>query len=234
MKNLNLLILFLIFLPIALLAQQKINYKKTSSGLEYAIIKNGGGEKVQKGYRIYINFTTRIRPDSVFDSNAGKPYVFILGQEEVLKGWDEGISLLAVGDSAHIRIPPSLAYGERKLGSIPANTTLLLEVKILKVEQAFYNLSAKDTLTYASGLKKILISKGSSETAKTFHNVSMQFTGYVLNQKGYKRIFQSSLTNSTLAVFQLGTGRMVKGLDQGIATMTVGEKATFIVPPALG
>ncbi len=237
MKNNYAVILLLLFFSDVLLAQQKkINYKKTPDGLEYAIVKKGEGEKVKKGYRIYINFTTHIKPDSVFDTNtnSGKPYAFILGQEEVLKGWDEGVSLLSVGDSVMFRIPPNLAYGEKKLGRIPANTTLLLEVKILKSEQAFYDLSGKDTATSPSGLKKILVSKGKGETAKAFNNVTMQFTGYILNQDKYKRIFQSSLTNSTLAIFQLGTGRMVKGLDEGIATMKVGEKATFIVPPALG
>lgn len=227
----------LFFLANTLFAQQKkIHYKKMPSGLEYVIIKKGKGEKTQRGYRIYLNYTTRIKPDSVFDSNtgAGKPYSFILGQEDVLKGWDEGISLLSVGDSAWFRIPPALAYGEKKLGSIAANTTLLLEVKILKEEQAFYNLLGKDTIIYPSELKKILISNGTGKTAKAFNNVTMQFTGYIIDKKGHKRVFQSSLTNSTLAIFQLGTGRMVKGLDEGIATMKVGEKATFIVPSALG
>ncbi len=216
-------------------AQKKVNYLKTSSGLEYALVKKGSGKKVKNGCRIYVNYTTRIKPDTVFDSNSNsKPYAFIQGQEEVLKGWEEGISLLREGDSAHFKIPPTLAYGEKKLGTIPANTTLLLEVKIVKVEQAFYNLSGKDTITFPSGLKKILISKGTSEHVKPFNNVTMQFTGYVLNKNGYKRVFQSSLTNSNLAVFQLGAGRMVKGLDEGIATMQIGEQSTFIVPPYLG
>lgn len=217
-------------------AQKKSAYKKTSTGLEYSIIKKGNGEKLKNGFRVYVNYTTYIKPDSIYDSNAerGKPFAFILGQEEVLKGWDEGIALLSVGDSAHFRIPPALAYGTKKVGSIPANTTLTLHVKILKTEQAFYDLTNKDTITFPSGLKKIVISKGNGEKAKPYHNVTLHFTGFILNPKGYQRVFQSSLTNSTLAVFQLGTGRMVKGLDEGIATMHIGEKATFILPPALG
>lgn len=235
-KKLPYLLLIFFFTANLVAQSQKLNYKKTPSGLEYIIIKKGTGEKTKKGDRIYINFTTRINPDSVFDSNlsSGKPYTFILGQEEVLKGWEEGISLLSVGDSAHFRIPPTLAYGEKKIGSIPANTTLLLAVKVVKTEQAFYNLIGKDSLTFPNGLKKILISTSKGEMATPYNEVTMQFTGYVVNKKGYKRVFQSSLTNSTLAIFQLGTGRMVKGLDEGIQTMRIGEKATFIVPPNLG
>lgn len=224
----------ILFLSATTFAQKKISYKRTSSGLEYSIIKKGKGEKVQKGYRVYINYTSRIQPDSIFGSNEGRPYAFILGQEEVLKGWDEGVALLSVGDSAFFRIPPALAYGEKKLGKIPANTTVLLEVKVLKMEQAFYTTTGKDTITFPSGLKKIMVSKGNGEIVKPFNNVTLQFTGYLLDKSGYKHIFQSSLTNSTLAIFQLGAGRMVKGLDEGIATMKAGEKATFIIPPALG
>ena len=235
-KRIYLLLLTLFFTATLFAQSQKLNYKKTPSGLEYVIIKKGSGEKTKKGYRIYVNFTTRIKPDSVFDSNSasGKPYAFILGQEEVLKGWEEGISLLSVGDSAQFRIPPSLAYGEKKLGSIPANTILLLSVRVVKIEQAFYNLSGKDSIKYPSGLKKFIVSQSKGEMAKPFNEVTMQFTGYILNSKGYKRVFQSSLTNSTYAIFQLATGRMVKGLDEGIQTMRIGEKATFIVPPNLG
>lgn len=228
--------LFMLLYSVAIAQHKKINYKKTASGLEYTVVSKGNGEKLKNGYRIYVNYTTYIKPDSIYDTNAGreKPFAFILGQEEVLKGWDEGIALLSVGDSAHFRIPPALAYGTKKVGSIPANTTLLLHVKVIQMEQAFYNLANKDTISFPSGLKKITISKGTGEKAKPFNNVTMKFTGYILNQKGYQRTFQSSLTNSTLAIFQLGTGRMVKGLDRGIATMHVGEKATFILPPELG
>ena len=227
---------FLFLISVSFGQQKKVNYKKTDNGLEYVIVKKGTGQRVKKGYRIYVNYTTYIKPDSVYDSNAerGKPFAFILGQEDVLKGWDEGIALLSVGDSAHFRIPPELAYGTKKLGSIPANTTLLLHIRVIEMEQAFYDLLGKDTITFPSGLKKILINKGTGEKAKPFSNVTMQFTGYILNPKGYQRVFQSSLTNSALAVFQLGTGRMVKGLDEGITTMHVGEKASFILPPALG
>ena len=233
---LGFMILFLFISVVSFAQQQKIKYRKTASGLEYALIKKGAGEKLKNGYRVYINYSLYIKPDSVYDSNIerNEPYSFLLGQEDVLKGWDEGIALLNVGDSAHFRIPPQLAYGSRKIGSIPANSTLLLHVKVIRTEQAFYDLKGKDTLTFSSGLKKITIAKGNGEKAKRSYNATMQFTGYIFDTKGFPRVFQSSLTNSTLAIFQIGSGRMIKGLDEGVATMSIGEKATFIVPPALG
>jgi peptidylprolyl isomerase len=210
--------------------------KKTTSGIEYKILTKGIGKKCKKGFRVFINYTTKIKPDTIFDSNLnlGKPFSFILGQEEVLKGWDEGLLLLSVGDSAEFKIPPMLAYGEKKKGSIPANTTLQFNVKVVKLEQAFYDLQKKDTILFKSGLKKIIGSVGKGQKVKVFNNVTIGFTGYFVNSQGYKLIFQSSHANSSFATFQLGIGRMVQGLDEGIATMNVGEKSTFIIKPELG
>ena len=111
---------------------------------------------------------------------------------------------------------------------------MLLEIKVVAVEKAFFSHIGKDSISHPNGLKKILVEKGEGEVVKPFTNVTMAFTAYILNSKGQKRIFQSSLTNSELAVFQLGAGRMLKGLDEGIITMKVGEKSTFIIPPHLG
>jgi peptidylprolyl isomerase len=234
MKQLSLKLLAFFFIPILSFSQNKAFYKKTESGIKYRIIKKGNGTKCKKGLRIYINYSTKIKPDTIFDHNTGKPYAFILGQGEVLKGWDEGVSLLSVGDSAQFLIPPHLAYGEKKIGSIPANTTLELNVRIVNVEEAFFNLINKDTITYKSGLKKIIVESSKNEKVIPFNIVTVKFTGYFLSKEGYKLIFQSSQTNSDVAIFQLSVGKMIRGLDEGIATMNVNEKATFIVPPELG
>lgn len=236
MKKLVFLYSIMLFVCINVNGQNKqIKYKKTPSGLEYAIITGGKGKKVQSGYQVSINYTTRLKPDSIFDSNSGlkHPFSFILGQGEVLKGWDEGISLLNVGDSASFRIPPQLAYGEKKVGKIPANSTIFLEVKVLKANQAFYDLTKKDTTTIVKGLKKIKIQEGTGKSAVNFENVTIGYTGYYINEKKQRKIFESSSINDLPATFQLGTGRFLKGLDIGISGMKTGEKSTFIISPDL-
>ena len=64
----------------------------------------------------------------------GQPFQFILGQGQVIPGWDEGIALLRVGSTAQLRIPPQLAYGPQGAGGvIPPNAELIFEVELLGV-----------------------------------------------------------------------------------------------------
>ena len=72
-----------------------------------------------------------------FDSSVGSesPLVFALGTGRVIKGWDQGIEGMNVGETKILKIPPELAYGERgKGGIIPPNATLLFEVKLMEVK----------------------------------------------------------------------------------------------------
>lgn len=231
---------FLIFIfgALRVFAQPDITfrYKKTSSGLEYKILKKGKGRKVQASVRCFVSYSYYHKTDTgtlkAITELSKKD--FIVGQDDVLKGWDEGFLLLKEGDSAVFKIPPDLAYGNKKVGSVLPNSTLYLFARLTKVQDAFFDHRNKDTIKFPSGLKKILVSKGYGQLPQPFDNVRMQFTGYVYSTKGFRQVFQSSYTNSAEAVFQLGTGRMLKGMDEGVASMEVGERATLIIPPNLG
>lgn len=211
-------------------------YKITATGLEYKILQKGKGAKVEKSHRLFLCYTTKVNEDTaIFDATfPGKPYAFIVGENEGLKGWDEALLLLKVGDSASFKIPASLAYGSRKVGRIAANSVLHFNVKVLNQEEAYYNLQSVIPQKLDSGLIKFQIQKTTGPAVLQFCQLTMNFTGYIKDENGNKRIFQSSLTNSNKAIFQLGAGRMVKGLETGLATMRVGEKATFEIAPYLG
>lgn len=212
-------------------------FKKTTSGLEYRIIKKGKKEPVRKSHRLFLYYTTKINSDtSVFDSSLpGQVFKYIVGEGEGLKGWDEALSLLNIGDSAVFRIPPGLAFGEKKVGKIPANASLLFSVHVAKQEPAYFERDPNlKVLKLDSGLLKYPVQSSNGKRVLPYQVLTMNFTGYIKDEQGRRRIFQSSSTNSNKAVFQINAGRMVPGLEKGLASMVVGEKAIFEISPQLG
>ncbi len=108
---------------------------KTSSGLWYKIIKNSIKPKPKNGEMVKVHYTGMLLNGEVFDSSYSRnmPIEFILGAGRVIKGWDEGISLIPIGASAKLVIPSNLAYGDRGAGGvIPPNSTLIFEIEVIK------------------------------------------------------------------------------------------------------
>lgn len=64
----------------------------------------------------------------------GKPFSFKIGKGEVIKGWEVGILGMAIGGERRLTVPPSAAYGSRGLPGIPANSTLVFDVKLLEIK----------------------------------------------------------------------------------------------------
>src|SRR6266566_9328569 len=87
---------------------------KTASGLEYWDIKVGTGPTAQSGKHVKVDYTGWLTNGKKFDSSVGtgKPFDFMLGASQVIKGWDEGVVGMKVGGKRQLRIPPDLAYGK--------------------------------------------------------------------------------------------------------------------------
>ena len=109
-------------------------YSKTDSGLMYKFLDNKNSNKPSKGEKVKVHYKGMLLDGTVFDSSfkRNQPIEFTLGIGQVIKGWDEGISLLGVGDKASFIIPSDLAYGESGAGGvIPPNAPLLFEVELI-------------------------------------------------------------------------------------------------------
>lgn len=96
----------------------------------------GTGAVAKDGDTVSVQYIGKLIDGKVFDSTSahgGKPFSFVLGSGQVIKGWDEGLVGMKVGGTRLLIIPPALGYGARALGPIPANSTLIFEVKLLSV-----------------------------------------------------------------------------------------------------
>ena len=112
-------------------------YSKTSSGLLYKFEVENKSEKAKSGNKVKVHYKGMLLDGTVFDSSykRNEPIEFALGVGQVIKGWDEGISLLGIGDKASFIIPSELAYGEAGAGGvIPPNATLVFEVELISAE----------------------------------------------------------------------------------------------------
>ncbi len=110
----------------------------TASGLTYIVTRRGAGRLLKTGDRVTVNYTGLLTNGAKFDSSLdrGTPFTFQIGAGRVIKGWDEGVARLRVGDHATFILPPQLGYGARGAGrDIPPDSTLVFIIEVLSVEE---------------------------------------------------------------------------------------------------
>jgi FKBP-type peptidyl-prolyl cis-trans isomerase len=88
------------------------------------------------GKTITVNYKGTLLDGTQFDSSydRGQPFTFTLGEGRVIQGWEQGFAGMKVGGKRRLTIPANLGYGARAIPGIPANSTLVFDVELLKVE----------------------------------------------------------------------------------------------------
>jgi FKBP-type peptidyl-prolyl cis-trans isomerase FkpA len=114
------------------------------ASLQSVVLKPGDGPAITTGQVAMVQYTGWLYETSAkdhkgkrFDSSldAGKPFSFPLGAGSVIKGWDQGVLGMKVGESRRLVIPPDLAYGDAGAGGvIPPGATLVFDVDLVKIE----------------------------------------------------------------------------------------------------
>ncbi|MCQ2270774.1 MAG: FKBP-type peptidyl-prolyl cis-trans isomerase [Bacteroidales bacterium] len=117
------------------IADNKIKVAPTASGLYYIQKVAGKGAQAENGKKVSVHYTGRLLDGTVFDSSIerGEPIEFVLGQGQVIPGWEEGIAKMKEGGKATLLIPSNLAYGERGNQVIPPCSPLVFDVELVKV-----------------------------------------------------------------------------------------------------
>lgn len=108
------------------------------------VVKNlitGTGASAEKGDTVYVNYVGELyKNGKIFDASwkdtPGKTFSFVLGEGQVIPGWDDGLVGMKVGGRRELIIPPADAYGKSGSGStIPPNSTLIFVVDLIKVSK---------------------------------------------------------------------------------------------------
>jgi FKBP-type peptidyl-prolyl cis-trans isomerase len=111
----------------------------TDSGLQYEIIKQGGGAKPSYDSMVKVHYEGTLTNGSVFDSSyaRGEPIEFPLNG--VIQGWTEGLQLMGIGSKYRFYIPSDLGYGPQGMPpQIPSYSTLIFEVELLDISNDAY------------------------------------------------------------------------------------------------
>ncbi|QCH14385.1 FKBP-type peptidyl-prolyl cis-trans isomerase [Synechococcus sp. CB0101] len=95
----------------------------------------GSGSGAKPGQTVVVHYRGTFENGQEFDSSYGRdPFSFPLGLGRVIKGLDEGVVGMKVGEKRTLVVPPALAHGERGVGDkIPPNTTLIFDIELLKI-----------------------------------------------------------------------------------------------------
>lgn len=120
--------------------QPQVELTEITPGLSMRILKQGDGEVAQAGQVAIVNYTgwlydemTQNRRGQKFDSSLDRdePFSFMLGARRVIRGWDQGVVGMKVGETRELTIAPELAYGDRGAPPvIPPGATLVFEVEL--------------------------------------------------------------------------------------------------------
>lgn len=120
---------------------KKVERIKTASGLEYEIIEPGSGASPKPGNMVTVHYTGWLNKDGQpsgqpFDSShkRNQPFTFQIGIGMVIRGWDEGVMTMKIGEKRRLYIPSELGYGVRGAGAvIPANADLIFDVQLISI-----------------------------------------------------------------------------------------------------
>lgn len=233
------------------IAENNITVHPTESGIYIIPLEKGYGRCPVSGEQVEIDFSASLLNGQLVGSTFDSPekFSFILGQGYVIDGWEEIVPKMRLGERVKAIIPFDMAYGEQSYGNVPAYSNLIYEIKLLKIttvdelqkqaEQARKALKADSEKAFAEYLKTNSIMDHTE--SGLYYSKSVTTKGESPQVGKTARIkYVASLIDGTLLGnsdqlgdyydVAYGKNKVLKGLEEGIGLMKVGEKARFVIP----
>jgi len=239
------------------------SFQKLPSGLEYRIVDDKSGDKMAAvGTVVKMHIVTTIHDSVLFDSrklNGNEPIETPVSPVQP-KNMDimEGFPKLSEGDSVVFRaVVDSLAKGQQLPPFAKSGDLIEFRVRIVSVmteaeagkakEEAAKKQQEKDDKEIAaylqsnglnaqktaSGMYYVITRPGSGANAANGQEVTMNYTGTLLNGKKFDSNEDPAFQHVEPFKFKLGQGQVIRGWDEGIALLNKGAKATLIIPSGM-
>lgn len=234
--------------------REYINVTPTSSGIYIIPVEKGTGRCPVKGEKVELDFEAFLLNGQSVGSTYGQDekFSFVLGEGFTIPGWEEIVPKMHLGERVRAIIPFEMAYGEHQVGDIPSYSNLVYDIKLLKIttqdeliqqaeaemkalkaksEQAYWDYLKENDITEhtTNGLyfKKLNTTEGN--TPKVGQTVQFKYVASYLDGTELG-------TSEQLGDFyeiEYGKGSVLRGLEEGVGQMRVGEKARLVLPYTL-
>ncbi len=204
----------------------------TTSGLKYIVLTNSDGKPTVKDMVAIVHYDGYLLDGKKFDSSRDRnqPFEFQLGGGQVIKGWDEGVALMKIGDKYRFIIPPELAYGPKGAGAvIPPNATLIFDVEVLGIDKFRPFISDQ--------LFSVIFEQNVDEAIKKYYELKKNnFDDYnfkedQLNSLGYS-LLQGNRNKDAIKILELNVAEFPQSANVydslGEACMIDGNKAAAV------
>jgi FKBP-type peptidyl-prolyl cis-trans isomerase len=246
--------------------QNNISVEPHSSGIYYLETVAGSGLTPVKGDYVIVQYTARLIDDKIFDTTdealAIQKGIYSTGvlygnskfklEKLSVRGIEEGLKLMKEGGEARLIIPSTLGYGTEVVNNVPAYSTLVYDIKLLKVikdpdayellELQVYLDLYNDSLDLTVSTKThmlndkpynwyyIELTEGEGDFIEEEYTVYIYYEGKLVDG----RVFDKNFGQSSTFNFKVGSGSVIKGMDLAVLQMKKNGKSRAVVPSALG
>ena len=149
---------------------------------------------------------------------------FVLGVDQVLPAFEEGLASMRVGGLRRMQVPPEYALGGEGTDTIPPGSTLVMEVELLDVR--LY-------VTDSAPFQIIDLTEGDGATAANGYVLTVVYAGWLYDASGPDGKGRQFEVNNNGFRFSLGLGNVLPGWDEGLVDMRENGERRLIIPPEL-